>query len=49
MQGAKLHYIVQVIMSEGLAQGPYVASRVEFEPAAFLKEGVEPTTEPPSP
>src|SRR6218665_491793 len=34
-------------MSEGLAQGPYVADRVRFEPATFrIMQGTEPTTEP---
>src|SRR6218665_58755 len=34
-------------MSEGLAQGPCVATRVRFEPATFWTQGTEPTTEPP--
>ena|SRR6218665_1892529 len=33
-------------MNEGLAQGPYVAARVGFEPATYQTEGTEPTTEP---
>ena len=32
--------------SEGLAEGPYVATRVGFEPATLRTEGIEPTTEP---
>ena len=36
-------------MSEGLAQGTYVAARVGFEPATFRTQGTEPTTEPPRP
>ena len=35
-------------MSEGLAQGPFVAARVEFEPATFQAQGTELTSEPPS-
>ena len=33
-------------MSEGLAQGPYVAARERFEPATFWTQGTELTTEP---
>jgi len=36
-------------VSEGLAQGNYVAARVGFEPATFQTEGTEPHTEPPRP
>src|SRR6218665_1303514 len=32
--------------SEGLAQGPYIAARVGFEPVTFWTQGTEPTTEP---
>src|SRR6218665_1561109 len=32
--------------SEGLAQVPYVAARVGFEPATFRTQGTEPTTKP---
>ena len=35
----------QATTSEGLAQGPYVAARVEFKPATFRTQGTEPTTE----
>ena len=35
--------------SEGLAQGPYVAERVEFKPVTLRMQGTEPTTEPPCP
>src|SRR6218665_2942606 len=38
-QGA--HHIIQATKSEGLAQGPYVAARVGFEPATFCSEGIE--------
>jgi len=33
--------------SEGLAQGPYVAARVGFEPATLRTQGTEPTNESP--
>ena len=36
-------------MSEGLAQGPYVAARVEFEPATLQIQGTELSTEPQCP
>ena len=36
-------------MSEGLAQGPYVAARVGFKPAILLTIGTKLTTEPPRP
>src|SRR6218665_2562837 len=36
-------------MSEGLAQGPYAAARVEFEPVTLQTQGTEPATEPPYP
>ena len=35
--------------SEGLAQGPYMAARVGFEPATLWTQGNELTTEPPCP
>ena len=44
-QGA--HHVIQAITSEGLAQGPYVAVRVKFEPATLLMQGTELTTKPP--
>ena len=31
-------------MSEGLAQGPYMAARMGFEPAALWTEGAVPTS-----
>ena len=34
-------------MSKGLAQGPYMAARVGFEPATLRTQGTERTTEPP--
>ena len=36
-------------MSEGLAQGPYVAAKVRFKPATLWMQGTELTTEPPHP
>jgi len=36
-------------MSEGHAQGPYVATRVGFENATLRAQGTELTTEPPCP
>ena len=36
-------------MSEGLAQGPYVAARVEFEPVTLWTQGTELTTVSPRP
>jgi len=36
-------------VSEALPQGPYVAARVGFEPAALLAQDSKRTTEPPSP
>ena len=39
----------QTIAIEGLAQGPYVAARVAFEPATLRTQGTELTTEPPHP
>ena len=49
MQGQPHHVMIQETMSEGLAQGPYVAARVEFEPATLQTQSTEPTTEPPCP
>ena len=34
-------------MSEGIAQGPYKAAKVEFEPVTLRTQGTELTTEPP--
>ena len=39
----------QATASEGLAQGPYVAATVGFEPATFRTKGDESTDEPPQP
>ena len=36
-------------MSEELSQGPYVAVRMGFKPAALRTQGTELTTEPPIP
>ena len=33
---------LQATASEGLAQGPYVAARVGFEPVTIRSEGTEP-------
>ena len=39
----------QAISSEGLAQGPYVAARVGFEPVTLRTKGIESANEPPCP
>ena len=39
----------QAIVSEGLAQGPYVAARVEVEPMTLRKKGVDSTNAPHTP
>ena len=39
----------QATSSEGLAQGPYVATRAGFEPATLRTKGDESTNEPPLP
>ena len=36
-------------MSEELAQGPYMATGVEFKPVTFQTQGTESTTELPRP
>src|SRR6218665_1030277 len=36
-------------IAEGLSQGPYVVTRVGFEPPTFRTQGTKPTTEPPRP
>ena len=36
----------KVATSEGFAQGPYVATKVEFDLATFWTQGTEPTSEP---
>ena len=41
--------VLHATISEGLAQGLYMAVRVGFEPATFCMQGIEPTTEPPHP
>ena len=38
--------VLQATTSEELAQGPYVATRVGFEPATLRTQGNELTTEP---
>src|SRR6218665_577062 len=43
------HYVIQATTSEGLAQGPYLATRMGFEPATFRIEGTDNPTEPPRP
>src|SRR6218665_2334528 len=40
---------LQAIASERLAQGPYVAARVGFEPATLLTPDAEHITKPPRP
>src|SRR6218665_551915 len=35
------HQVIQATMSEGLAQGPYVAARVGFEPVTFHTKDTE--------
>ena len=40
---------IQATMSEGLAQGDYVAARVGFEPATHRTQSTERTTKPPRP
>ena len=40
---------LQATVIEGLAQGPYMAARVGFEPATLWAQGTELTTEPPHP
>jgi len=39
----------QATVSEGLAQGPYVAARAVFEPTTLWTEGLESTNKPPHP
>ena len=39
---------VQATASEGLAQGPNVAARVEFEPTTLRTKGIQSTNEPPN-
>ena len=39
----------QATLSEGLAQGPYVAARVGFEPTTLRMKDDELTSEPPHP
>ena len=41
------HHIIQATMSEGIAQGPYIAAKVGFEPATLQTQDTELTTEPP--
>src|SRR6218665_3823865 len=38
--------VLHATVSEGLAQGPYVAARVGFEPATLRMQGTELNTEP---
>ena len=39
----------QATANEGLAQGPYMAARVGFEPTTLRMKGVESTSDPPRP
>jgi len=41
--------VLQATVSEGLAQGPYVAAGVEFESVTLRTQGTKHTTEPPCP
>jgi len=41
--------VLQATVSERLAQGPYMATRVGFEPATLQTHGTKATTEPPRP
>ena len=41
------HHVILATTSEGLAQGPYKAARVGFEPTTFRTEGTKTTTQPP--
>ena len=38
--------VPQAIVSEGLAQGPYVAVRAEFEPTTLWSKGIDSTNAP---
>ena len=40
---------LQATLSEGLAQGPYIAARAGFEPVTLRTYGTELTIEPPRP
>src|SRR6218665_1484128 len=40
---------LQATVSEGLAQGSYVADRARFEPAALRSKGLDSTNAPPRP
>ena len=40
---------LQASVSEGLAQGPYVAARAGFEPEILLSKGIDSTNAPPHP
>ena len=37
---------LQATVSEGLAQGPYVAARARFEPTIFRSKGIDATDAP---
>jgi|SRR6218665_338317 len=41
--------VPQATVSEGLAQGPYVAARAGFEPTTLRTKGVDSTKAPPRP
>jgi len=43
------HHVIQVIKSEGLAQGFYVAARGAVEPATFRTKAPTTTTQPTMP
>ena len=40
------HHVKQATASEGLAESPYMAARLGFEPVTMQTSGTEPTTEP---
>ena len=41
--------VLQSIVIEEVAQGPYLAARAGFEPATLRTQRTEPATEPPRP
>jgi len=38
---------LQATVSEGLAQGPYVAARAQFKPTTLRSKSIDSTNEPP--
>ena len=41
--------VLQTTVSEGLAQGPYMAARAGFEPMTLRLKGIDSTNAPPRP